>query len=53
MPAVQIRESAKRNLVDHFVYLAENAGVEVAERFLERAESGFCDLAGQPILERL
>ena len=50
MPAVQIREAARRDLVDHFVYLAENAGMEVAERFLERAESSFGDLAGQPLM---
>ena len=50
MPAVQIREAARRDLVDHFVYLAENAGLEVAERFLERAESSFGDLAGQPLM---
>ena len=50
MPAVQIREAARHDLVDHFVYLAENAGVEVAERFLERAEPSFGDLAGQPLM---
>ena len=50
MPAVQIREAARRDQVDHFVYLAENAGMEIAERFLERAESSFGDLAGQPLM---
>ena len=50
MPAVQIREAARRDLVDHFVYLAENAGMEVAERFLERAESSFGVLADQPLM---
>ena len=50
MPSAQIREAARRDLVDHFVYLAENAGMDVAERFLTRAESSFGDLAGQPLM---
>jgi toxin ParE1/3/4 len=27
------RASAKRDLVEHYVYLAENAGIETAEQF--------------------
>ena len=34
MPTVTKREAARRDLVEHFVYLAENAGLDVAERFL-------------------
>ena len=34
MPTVTQREAARRDLVEHFVYLAENAGMDVAERFL-------------------
>ena len=49
LPVTQ-RESARRDLVEHFVYLAENAGVEVAERFLRRAETTFADLARQPMM---
>ena len=48
MPTVRQRSAARRDLVDHFVYSAENAGLEVAERFLIRAETSFNDLAGQP-----
>jgi toxin ParE1/3/4 len=50
MPKVYQRAAARRDLVDHFVYLAENAGLDVAERFLTRAEATFDDLAGQPMM---
>ncbi len=50
MPVVSKREGARRDLVEHFVYLAENAGVTVAERFLSRAEESFGDLARQPMM---
>ena len=46
MPKVYQREVARRDLVEHFVYLAENASLDTAERFLERAETTFDDLAG-------
>ena len=48
MPAVLKRETARRDLVDHYVYLAEHASLDVAERFLTQAEASFLDLAGQP-----
>ena len=48
MPTVTKREAARRDLVEHFVYLAENAGLDVAERFLANAEASFNDLAQQP-----
>jgi toxin ParE1/3/4 len=32
MPVVRQREAARRDLVEHFVYLAENAGLHVADR---------------------
>ena len=48
MPKVYQRAAARRDLVDHFVYMAENAGLDAAERFLTRAEATFDDLAGQP-----
>lgn len=47
MPTVTQREAARRDLVEHFVYLAENAGLDVAERFLTNAEASFNDLAQQ------
>jgi toxin ParE1/3/4 len=48
MPTIQKREAATRDLVEHFVYLAENAGLDTAERFLRQAEASFTDLARQP-----
>ena len=50
MPKVHIRASARRDLVDHFIYLSESAGPKVAERFLDGAESSFADLALQPAM---
>ena len=48
MPVVRQREAARRDLVEHFVYLAENASLDTAERFLSLAEATFEDLARQP-----
>ena len=48
MPKVHQREAARRDLVEHFVYLAENASIDTAERFLAYAEASFDDLAEQP-----
>ena len=50
MSKVTKREAARRDLVEHFVYLAENAGLDVAERFLTHAEASFGVLAGQPMI---
>ena len=50
MLAISKREAAKRDLVEHFVYLVENAGIEVAEKFLSKAEESFNDLARQPLM---
>jgi hypothetical protein len=33
-------------LVEHYVYLAENAGEDTADRFLARADGTFTTLAG-------
>ena len=33
--------AAKRDLVEHFVYLAENAGLDVADRFLLQVDESF------------
>jgi toxin ParE1/3/4 len=35
---VHKRARANRDLVEHYVYLAEAAGIETAERFLSSAE---------------
>jgi toxin ParE1/3/4 len=50
MPSVRKREAAARDLVDHFIYFAENAGLDVADRFLSSAEASFTDLARQPAM---
>lgn len=50
MPVVRQREAARRDLIEHFVYLAENAGLAVADRFLSCAEATFGDLAQQPMM---
>jgi toxin ParE1/3/4 len=36
--------------VEHFVYLAENAGLDVAERFILQVEKSFSDLCSHPSL---
>lgn len=48
MPRVFKRPATRRDLIQHYVYLAENAGEELADRFLERAEASFGLLAEQP-----
>jgi toxin ParE1/3/4 len=50
MPRVYQRAAARRDLVEHFVYLAENAGLEVAERLLTNAEASYAALSLQPII---
>ena len=50
MPVVSKSEMARRDLVDHYVYLTENASPEIAERFLSNAEASFNDLAQQPLM---
>lgn len=48
MPVVTKTATAKRDLIGHFVYLAENASVDVADRFLANAEASFNILSQQP-----
>lgn len=50
MPAVRQRAAAKRDLIDHFVYLGEKAGLVTADRFIAKAEATFNDLATQPLI---
>lgn len=45
MRRVYRRAAARQDLVEHYVYLAEQADEETAERFLARAEQTFIDLA--------
>ena len=42
--SIHKRASARRDLVGHYVYLAENAGIETADRFLLSTEKSFHDL---------
>lgn len=44
MPQVYLHAAARGDLVEHFVYLSENAGLDTAERFLNRVEASFEDL---------
>jgi toxin ParE1/3/4 len=48
MATVYKRASAKRDLVDDYVYLAEHSDIETAERFLSSADESFSDLARHP-----
>jgi len=48
MTRVHKRAATKRDLVAHYVYLADNAGLEVAERFLRQTEESFDALSRHP-----
>jgi toxin ParE1/3/4 len=48
MSCVFRREAARRDLVDQFVWYAENASIEVADRFLAHVESTLERLATAP-----
>ena len=50
MARVIKRVAAKRDLTDHFVFLGENASVEVARRFLHACNVSFQALAQMPEL---
>jgi toxin ParE1/3/4 len=50
MGQVYKHHAAKRDLVEHFVYLAETAGLKTADRFLLPADESFRDLARHPAL---
>lgn len=52
MARLHKRASAKRDLVEHFVYLAEQGGKEAAERFLVQFEKGCAELARHPQMGR-
>ena len=45
--AVQ-RPAARRDFIIHYVYLAENAGLETAKRFRTAVESTYAELAEMP-----
>lgn len=48
MIGVHQRSAAKRDLVGHYIYFADHAGFEVAERFLSRTEESFTALNRHP-----
>ncbi len=48
--AVFRRQAALDDLIDHFVFLAENADTDTAERFLINAEAAFDSLSLQPLI---
>jgi len=41
MPKIYQRATARRDLIEHFVYLTENANLETTERFLTQVEVSF------------
>jgi len=48
MARILKREAAKRDLIAQWVWYAENAGIEVADRFLIAADSTLNLLSNQP-----
>jgi toxin ParE1/3/4 len=48
MARVIRRTAAKRHLIAHFVFLGENASLDVARRFLQPANLTFQELAQMP-----
>jgi len=50
MPAVIRRGAAKRDLLRHFVYLAEHASLEVADHFIDAARTSFRQVSEMPLM---
>ena len=50
MPRIVQREAAKRQLIQHFVYLGEHAGIAVAERFVAAVLRTYVELSKMPEL---
>jgi toxin ParE1/3/4 len=48
MPRITQRPAARRDLIQHFVYLAEHAGLETARRFRQAAQQTYEELAAMP-----
>ena len=48
MATVYYRPAARRDLIDHYVYLATDVDEATAERFIANAETSFGALAEQP-----
>lgn len=50
MARVVKRDAARRDLIEHFVFLGENASVNVARRFLQAVHASFEGLSHVPEL---
>ena len=50
MPKVYIRTAARSDLMGHYMYLAENANLDTAERFMLTAEISFSKLLAHPFI---
>jgi toxin ParE1/3/4 len=48
MPRVRQQATARSDLIEHYVYLAQEAGEASANRFMDSAEASFDLLATQP-----
>ena len=44
------RPAFRIDIIEHYVYLAQEAGQEVADRFLANAEASFALLSMQPMI---
>lgn len=50
MQKIVFRRSANKDLVEYYVYLYQQAGEELAERFLASAEKSFNQIALNPLI---
>lgn len=50
MAGVFQRPAARRDLIEHYVFLADNGGETVADRFLTRAQESFTQILEQPLM---
>jgi toxin ParE1/3/4 len=48
MSRVVQRTAARRDFIIHYAYLAENAGIETAQRFRQAVETTYAQLADMP-----
>jgi len=50
MPKINRRKIAENDLVDCYIYLAENVSLAMADQFLKNAEASFNELALNPLM---
>ncbi len=50
MPVLTKTRAAKNDLIAHYVYLAEEASINTADRFLTNTENSFNILSQQPMI---